>query len=159
MLSNWRELNVQQASLSSGNRFTLVEAFFLEVNLEVSNFYQLSTPLPRFLRACVNISNLRCQSCLLINWLLINRKGIYNILTAVSFVVRDAKCFCFIYRHVAIIVPQRNESGFLFCFIIYSRYFVPSRLSYKQLPKNTCQPYKICYRKAYVTTTGFKSLI
>ena len=28
-----------------------------------------------------------------------------------------------------------------------------------KLPKNTCQPYKIYYRKAYVTATGFKSLI
>ena len=50
-------------------------------------------------------------------------------------------------KHVPIIVLQRNESGFRLCFIIHSRFFVPSRLSFKQLPKNTCQPYKICYRK------------
>ena len=31
---------------------------------------------------------------------------------------------------------------FLLCFIIHAPFFVPSRLSYKQL-KNTCQPYKI----------------
>ena len=44
----------------------------------------------------------------------------------------------------------------LLCFIIYSRFFVPPRLSYEQLLKNTCQPYKIWYKKAYVTATGLK---
>ena len=48
---------------------------------------------------------------------------------------------------------------FLLCFIIHSPFFVPARLSYKQLLKSTCHPYKIWYRKAYVTATGFKSLI
>ena len=43
---------------------------------------------------------------------------------------------------------------FLLCFIIHSRFFVPPRVSYKQLLKNTCQPYKIWYRKAYVTATS-----
>ena len=37
--------------------------------------------------------------------------------------------------------------------------FLSRTVSHKQLPKNTSQPYKICYRKAYVTATGFKSLI
>ena len=44
---------------------------------------------------------------------------------------------------------------FLPCFIIHSRFFVPSRLSYKQLLKNTCQPYKIWCRKAYVALSIF----
>ena len=48
---------------------------------------------------------------------------------------------------------------FLLCFIIRPRFFAPSRLSYKQILKNTCQPYKIWYRKSYVTATGFKSSI
>ena len=87
------------------NRFTLVETFFLEVNVEVDNFYQFypSPPPPppsRFLQTCVNISNLTCQDCLLINWLLIKRKGIYKILNPVSFVGRDAKCSCFIYSNM-----------------------------------------------------------
>ena len=47
---------------------------------------------------------------------------------------------------------------FLLCFIIHSRFFVPSCLSCKQFLKNTCQPYKIWYRKAYATATGFRSL-
>ena len=47
---------------------------------------------------------------------------------------------------------------FLLCFIIHSRFFVPSCLSYKQFLKNTCQPYKTWYRKAYATATGFRSL-
>ena len=34
-------------------------------------------------------------------------------------------------------VVQRNESDFLLCFIIHSCFFVPFRLSYKQLLKNT----------------------
>ena len=37
--------------------------------------------------------------------------------------------------------------------------FLSRPVSHKQLPKNTCPPYKIGYRKAYVTATGFKSLI
>ena len=37
--------------------------------------------------------------------------------------------------------------------------FLSRTVSHKQLPKNTSQPYKICYRKACVTATGFKSLI
>ena len=53
----------------------------------------------------------------------------------------------------------KNESDFLLSFIIHSRFFVPPRLSYKQLLKDICQPYRICYRKAYVTAAGFKSLI
>ena len=48
---------------------------------------------------------------------------------------------------------------FLLSVIIHSRFFLPSRLSYKQLLKNICQPYKIWYRKAYDTATGFKSSI
>ena len=75
--------------------FTLVETFFLEVNVEVINFD------PQFLRACVNISNLTCEDCLLINWLLIKRKGIYKILTPVSFVGSDAKCFHFTYSNIS----------------------------------------------------------
>ena len=47
---------------------------------------------------------------------------------------------------------------FLLCFIIHSRFFVLSCLSCKQFLKNTCQPYKIWYRKAYATATGFRSL-
>ena len=31
---------------------------------------------------------------------------------------------------------------FFLCFIILSRFFVRPRLSYKELLKNTCQPYK-----------------
>ena len=42
---------------------------------------------------------------------------------------------------------------------IHSRFLVPFRLSYQQLLKSTCLPYKICYIKACVTATGFKSLI
>ena len=37
--------------------------------------------------------------------------------------------------------------------------FLSRPVSHKQLPKNTCQPYKVGYRKAYATVTGFKSLI
>ena len=37
--------------------------------------------------------------------------------------------------------------------------FFLSRLSYKQLLKSTCQLYKVCYRKTYITAFGFKSLI
>ena len=44
----------------------------------------------------------------------------------------------------------------LLCFIIHSRFFAPPRLSYEQLLESTCQPYKIWYKKAYVTATGFK---
>ena len=51
---------------------------------------------PPFLRVCVNFSNLTCEDCLFIKWLLIKRKGINKILTPVSFVGRDAKCSCFI---------------------------------------------------------------
>ena len=47
----------------------------------------------------------------------------------------------------------------LLCFIIHSRFFAPPRLSYEQLLESTCQPYKIWYKKAYVTATGFKSEI
>ena len=39
--------------------------------------------------------------------------------------------------------------------IIPSSFFVAS--TPKQL-KNTCQPYKICYKTAYVTAAGFQSL-
>ena len=52
-----------------------------------------------------------------------------------------------------------KKEVFLLCFIIHSRFFVPSRLSYRQHVKNACQPYKLWYRKAYVTAAGFKSLI
>ena len=48
---------------------------------------------------------------------------------------------------------------FSFFFIIHSRFLVRFRLLYQLLLKNTCQPYKICYLKSYVTATGFKSLI
>ena len=34
--------------------------------------------------------------------------------------------------------------------------FLSRPVSHKQLPKNTCQPYKVGYRKVYVTVTGFK---
>ena len=56
-----------------------------------------SAPPPRFLRACVNISNLTCQDCVFINWLLTKRKGIYKILSPVFLV---DKCFCFIYSNM-----------------------------------------------------------
>ena len=61
-------------------------------------------------------------------------------------------------KHVLITVLQRDESGSLLYFNIQSHFFVPSRPSYKQLLKNTCQPCKICYIKAYVATTDLKSL-
>ena len=56
-------------------------------------------PTPPFPRASINISNVTCQDCLRINWLLIKMKGIYKILTPVSFVGRNAKCSCFIYSN------------------------------------------------------------
>ena len=40
-----------------------------------------------------------------------------------------------------------------------SHFFVLSRLWYKQLLDNTCQPYKICYRTACIAAADFKSLI
>ena len=43
--------------------------------------------------------------------------------------------------------------------MIHSCCLVLLCLSYQQLLKNNCQPYKVCYIKAYVTATGFKSLI
>ena len=52
-----------------------------------------------------------------------------------------------------------KKEVFPLCFIIRSRFFVPPRLSYRQHLKNACQPCKLWYRKAYVTATGFKSLI
>ena len=57
-------------------------------------------PTPPFPRASINISNVTCQDCLRINWLLIKMKGIYKILTPVSFVGRNAKCSCFIYSNM-----------------------------------------------------------
>ena len=38
-------------------------------------------------------------------------------------------------------------------------FFSPVRLSYQQLLKSTCHPYKICSIKAYATSTDFKSLM
>ena len=40
---------------------------------------------------------------------------------------------------------------FFLSFITPPVFSVPSRLSYRQLLKNTCQPYKIFYRTVYVT--------
>ena len=48
----------------------------------------------------ISISNLTCQNCLLINWLLAKRKGILKILIPVSFVERDFKRPCFIYSNM-----------------------------------------------------------
>ena len=55
--------------------FTFVETFFLEVNIEVSNFYQFCPPLPGFYG--FYISNLTCKDCLIMNWLLI-KKTVYT---------------------------------------------------------------------------------
>ena len=78
--------------------FTFVETFFLEVNIEVSNFYQFCPPLPGFYG--FYISNLTCKDCLIMNWLLIKKNGIYKILNPVFFVGRDAKYSCFIYSNI-----------------------------------------------------------
>ena len=56
--------------------FNLVETFFVEVNLEVSNFYQFCHPPPGFYGLALTLA----IDCLLINWLLIKRKGVYKIL-------------------------------------------------------------------------------
>ena len=43
--------------------------------------------------------------------------------------------------------------------MIHCHSLVSFCLSHQQLLKDTCQPYKVCYIKAYVTATGFKCLI
>ena len=95
-LKAFKNLSRQENLIVNG--FTLVETFFLEVNVEVSKFYQFYPMPPQFLRACVNISNLMFAYKLVAYK--IKRNGIYKILKSVSFVGRDAKCSCFIYSNV-----------------------------------------------------------
>ena len=55
--------------------FKLVKDQFLQKFGE-TGLQPTQSPAPRLLRACVNISDLTCQDCLLIRWLLIKMKGI-----------------------------------------------------------------------------------
>ena len=63
--------------------------------------------------------------------------------------MRDVKCSCFIYSNMFQyqFYKETMKEVLLLCFIIRSCFFVPSRLYYKQLLKNTCQPYQIWYRR------------
>ena len=116
-------------------------------------------PAPRFLRAGVNISNLTCQDCLLINWLLVKRKDIWEILTPVSFVGRDVKCSCFIYSNMFQQQFYKEMKVVFFSLSSSTPVFLSRPVSHINNSSNNCQPYNICYRKAYVTAGAFKSLI
>ena len=90
------------------------------------------THAPRFLQAYVNISNLTCRDCLLLNWFPIKKKGIYKILTPVSFVGRVAKCSCFIFSNM--FQKQFHKEMKVVCFSVLSS--APTFLSRSVSPIN-----------------------
>ena len=70
--------------------------------------------------------------CLLLNWFPIKKKGIYKILTPVSFVGRVAKCSCFIYSNM--FQKQFHKEMKVVCFSVLSS--APTFLSRSVSPIN-----------------------